>query len=91
MTVKTIKISELNREDLELVAQWNRTMYLTTDSNEKLISRLYKSATSLRTQINVMCVVSENHKKKALATLAEAEKLRIQAAEQFSNNEGISA
>lgn len=91
MAVKTIKLAELSREDLELVARWNTTMFLTSDSNEKLIARLYRTSSKRRTQINVQCVVSDGHKSQARATLAAAEKMRIKSAEQYATQEGSAA
>ena len=69
MKRKVVKLNECSREDLELIARWNQVLFSTGDTDEKLISRLYKSAYRKGTILNVNCVASEGLLKQALATL----------------------
>lgn len=65
MKTKTIKLSDLTRADLELVAQWNRVPYCVGDDDEKLVARCHKAAYARRTPLDASCVVDDNHRRRA--------------------------
>lgn len=83
MTVKTIKISELNREDLELVARTNCVPFSVDDSNDAIIARIYKITGKRRKAINVNSVVSDETRKKAREGLEKFSNYVKKAAEQY--------
>lgn len=82
---KIIRLHELNREDLELVARWNGAMFLIEDTNDQIINRIYKTTARHGAQVNVNCVVDEESKAKALDALAKTARRRAVAAETFNN------